>query len=47
MNGRIGFDNAKYLAEQTAAILERVRRAHDKLYLTSDPEFASKSLFVG
>jgi uncharacterized protein (UPF0371 family) len=41
MNGKIGFDNAKYLAEQTSAILERVKRAHDKLYL----EFGGKLLF--
>ena len=41
MNGKIGFDNAKYLAEQTAAILERVERSHDKLYL----EFGGKLLF--
>jgi len=30
---RIGFDNEKYLQEQTAAILERVSRFNDKLYL--------------
>ncbi len=41
MNGKIGFDNAKYLAEQTSAILDRVKRAHDKLYL----EFGGKLLF--
>ena len=41
MNGKIGFDNAKYLAEQTSAILERVTKAHDKLYL----EFGGKLLF--
>ncbi len=29
----IGFDNEKYLREQTAAILERVNRFNDKLYL--------------
>jgi len=29
----IGFDNEKYLQEQTAAILERVSRFNDKLYL--------------
>jgi len=29
----VGFDNEKYLQEQTAAILERVSRFHDKLYL--------------
>jgi uncharacterized protein (UPF0371 family) len=36
-----GFDNAKYLAEQTAAILERVKRFDNKLYL----EFGGKLLF--
>ncbi len=41
MNGKTGFDNAKYLAEQTSAILERVKRTHDKLYL----EFGGKLLF--
>ena len=29
----IGFDNDKYLQEQSAAILERVSRFNDKLYL--------------
>ncbi len=37
----IGFDNEKYLAQQTAAINERVARFHDKLYL----EFGGKLLF--
>ncbi|MFA6482888.1 MAG: DUF1846 domain-containing protein, partial [Bacteroidales bacterium] len=37
----IGFDNEKYLKEQTAAILERVSRFNDKLYL----EFGGKILF--
>lgn len=32
-NQLIGFDNEKYLKEQTAAILERVSRFNDKLYL--------------
>ena len=41
MNGKLGFDNAKYLAEQTSAILERVKRSRDKLYL----EFGGKLLF--
>jgi len=36
-----GFDNEKYLAEQTAAILERVNRFNDKLYL----EFGGKILY--
>jgi uncharacterized protein (UPF0371 family) len=40
MSHRIGFDNDLYLREQTAAILERVRR-YDKLYL----EFGGKLLF--
>ena len=38
---KIGFDNEKYLAEQTAAINERVTRFSDKLYL----EFGGKLLF--
>lgn len=38
---RIGFDNEKYLKEQTAAILERVSKFNDKLYL----EFGGKILF--
>jgi len=37
----IGFDNEKYLREQTAAILERVGRFNNKLYL----EFGGKLLF--
>jgi len=37
----IGFDNDKYLEEQTAAILERVRKFDNKLYL----EFGGKLLF--
>lgn len=37
---KTGFDNGKYLSEQTAAILERVQRFH-KLYL----EFGGKLLF--
>ncbi len=41
MPRRIGFDNEKYLAEQTAAINERVERFSDKLYL----EFGGKLLF--
>jgi uncharacterized protein (UPF0371 family) len=36
-----GFDNEAYLKEQTAAILERVDRFNDKLYL----EFGGKILF--
>ncbi len=38
---RIGFDNEKYLAEQTTAILDRVNRFGNKLYL----EFGGKLLF--
>jgi uncharacterized protein (UPF0371 family) len=38
---KIGFDNKRYLKEQTAAILERVNRFNDKLYL----EFGGKLLF--
>jgi len=38
---KIGFDNEKYLAEQTAAINERVAQFSDKLYL----EFGGKLLF--
>lgn len=41
MPTRIGFDNQKYLDEQTAAILERVSRFSNKLYL----EFGGKLLF--
>jgi len=37
----IGFDNEKYLKEQTAAILERVKMFNNKLYL----EFGGKLLF--
>jgi uncharacterized protein (UPF0371 family) len=38
---KIGFDNEKYLVEQTAAINERVNRFDNKLYL----EFGGKLLF--
>ncbi len=38
---QIGFDNEKYLREQTAAILERVNRFNDKLYI----EFGGKILY--
>ena len=41
MTGRIGFDNERYLSEQTAAILERVARFDNKLYL----EFGGKLMF--
>ncbi len=41
MTARIGFDNDKYLREQTAAILERVGDSTNKLYL----EFGGKILF--
>ena len=33
MAGQVGFDNKKYLEEQTKAILERVNRFNNKLYL--------------
>jgi len=39
--GKIAFDNEKYLAEQTEAILQRVEQFGDKLYL----EFGGKLLF--
>ncbi|MBN1335287.1 MAG: DUF1846 family protein [Deltaproteobacteria bacterium] len=38
---RIGFDNERYLEEQSAAILQRVERFGDRLYL----EFGGKLLF--
>jgi len=38
---KIGFDNVKYLEEQTAAILERVGKFDNKLYL----EFGGKIIF--
>jgi uncharacterized protein (UPF0371 family) len=41
MLNRTGFDNEKYLKEQTAAILERVGKFGNKLYL----EFGGKILF--
>jgi len=41
MAARTGFDNEKYLQEQTAAILERVNQFNNKLYL----EFGGKLLF--
>ena len=41
MAKKIGFDNEKYLEEQTEAILERVRKFDSKLYL----EFGGKLLF--
>jgi uncharacterized protein (UPF0371 family) len=37
----IGFDNERYLQEQTSSILERVNRFNDKLYL----EFGGKILY--
>lgn len=39
--GKVGFDNDRYLTEQAAAILERVSRFHNKLYL----EFGGKLMF--
>lgn len=41
MTNQPGFDNEKYLHEQTAAILERVKLFNNKLYL----EFGGKLLF--
>jgi uncharacterized protein (UPF0371 family) len=41
MANAIGFDNEKYLKEQTSAILQRVERFNNKLYL----EFGGKLLF--
>ena len=41
MPPKIGFDNERYLKEQTDAIMERVTRFSDKLYL----EFGGKLLF--
>ncbi len=41
INGKTGFDNDSYLAQQTEAILKRVDRFHNKLYL----EFGGKLLF--
>jgi uncharacterized protein (UPF0371 family) len=40
-SGQPGFDNEKYLREQTSAILQRVRQFNDKLYL----EFGGKIMF--
>jgi uncharacterized protein (UPF0371 family) len=40
-SNHIGFDNEKYLREQTSAILERVSRFNDKLFL----EFGGKILY--
>ena len=41
MKKELGFDNEKYLKEQTKAILERVKKFDDKLYL----EFGGKMIF--
>jgi len=41
MRQKTGFDNERYLAEQTAAILERVKKFHNRLYL----EFGGKLLY--
>ncbi len=41
MNGKIGFDNAKYLQQQSEAILERIDLFKGKLYL----EFGGKLLY--
>jgi len=41
MPRKIGFDNEKYLEEQSRSILERVKRFNNKLYL----EFGGKLLY--
>ncbi len=41
MDEKIGFDNERYLKEQTKAILEKVEKFHNKLYL----EFGGKLLY--
>jgi uncharacterized protein (UPF0371 family) len=41
MINSIGFDNALYLREQTAAILERVKLFGNKLYLEFDGKLLS------
>ncbi|MBN2568196.1 MAG: DUF1846 domain-containing protein [Deltaproteobacteria bacterium] len=41
MTASIGFDNEKYLKEQTSSILKRVKRFNNKLYL----EFGGKLLY--
>ncbi|MDD5222350.1 MAG: DUF1846 domain-containing protein [bacterium] len=41
MEAKVGFDNGKYLREQSAAILERVKMFDNKLYL----EFGGKIIF--
>jgi uncharacterized protein (UPF0371 family) len=41
MENKIGFDNEKYLREQSQAILERVEKSDNKLYL----EFGGKIIF--
>jgi uncharacterized protein (UPF0371 family) len=41
INNKIGFNNERYLREQTASILERVNRFNNKLYL----EFGGKLLY--
>jgi uncharacterized protein (UPF0371 family) len=41
MTAKIGFDNQRYLAEQTDAILQRMKKFHNKLYL----EFGGKLLY--
>ena len=41
LENEVGFDNEKYISEQTAAILERVKRFENRLYL----EFGGKLLY--
>ena len=35
---KIGFDNERYLKEQTSAILERVKKFNNKLYQNPFPQ---------
>ena len=41
MTGKVGFDNEKYIQEQSAEILQRVERFNNRLYL----EFGGKLLY--
>lgn len=42
-----GFDNEKYLREQTAAILERVNRFNNKLYIEFGAKCSLTSMLPG
>ena len=44
---RAGFDNERYLAEQSAAITERIEACGDKLYLEFGEAFESQFLRQG